>query len=343
MICPVCNRNIPDGSNFCPACAADLTKHRKQGGAHPQQPKQGQDPMMSQQQSGRYYPPQNQPPMQGQNPMLSQQQSGRYYPPQGQPAQGQDPMMSQQQSGRYYPPQGQPAQGQDPMMSQQYSGQYQPPQGQQQYPQQYQQQYPQQYQQQFGRGEGGIFEGITPRGKLFFACGGLVLLVVLVLLIVKLFGGGNGNLAQTPPPTIQPQATYADYRNIFDVQATEEPEVDPLDNFDLAIQPTSAPTPMPVFTLLKKGSKGEEVRRLQERLQLLGYMPATELLDGDYGQATVDAVRAFQLAVGLGTDGAAGPLTQEKLFSIHIDPSVGAGDSQQQQQQNNEETVNQPG
>lgn len=62
---------------------------------------------------------------------------------------------------------------------------------------------------------------------------------------------------------------------------------------------------------LKKGSKGEAVRQLQEDLKTLGYDPGT--VDGVYGTATVKAVRLFQSDNGLTVDGIAGMATQSAI------------------------------
>ncbi len=64
---------------------------------------------------------------------------------------------------------------------------------------------------------------------------------------------------------------------------------------------------------LRKGSKGDEVTRLQERLQELGYLETKP--DGIFGNDTVNAVKAFQRRNGLSADGQAGPLTQERLYA----------------------------
>lgn len=64
---------------------------------------------------------------------------------------------------------------------------------------------------------------------------------------------------------------------------------------------------------LRKGSKGDEVTRLQERLQELGYLEGKP--DGIYGNDTVNAVKAFQRRNGLSADGQAGPLTRERLYA----------------------------
>ena len=62
---------------------------------------------------------------------------------------------------------------------------------------------------------------------------------------------------------------------------------------------------------LKKGSQGEKVKELQRRLKELGYYK--DYVDGDYGDATVKAVKAFQKMNGLTEDGVAGSTTLKKL------------------------------
>ncbi|MGH9156162.1 MAG: peptidoglycan-binding protein [Acidimicrobiales bacterium] len=62
--------------------------------------------------------------------------------------------------------------------------------------------------------------------------------------------------------------------------------------------------------LLKREAKGDDVRRLQERLNAHG---AQLRVDGDFGASTEAAVRAFQQAGGLGVDGKVGPRTWAAL------------------------------
>ncbi len=89
----------------------------------------------------------------------------------------------------------------------------------------------------------------------------------------------------------------------------------------------AVPTAIPVFTptptttpltpenviVIRAGSMGEVVRRLQARLQELGYY--TSRLDGVYLTDDIEAVRAFQSANGLKVDGKAGYETQTALYS----------------------------
>jgi len=58
--------------------------------------------------------------------------------------------------------------------------------------------------------------------------------------------------------------------------------------------------------LLKVGSKGEDVKKLQEKLGLTA--------DGSFGPGTEKAVKAWQSANGLTADGIVGPGTWSKMF-----------------------------
>lgn len=89
--------------------------------------------------------------------------------------------------------------------------------------------------------------------------------------------------------------------------------------------PTPSPTPWfepsthvestksPAYSRLQKGSKGEEVEKLQKRLKELGYLSGSA--DGDYGNMTESAVKAFQESAGLSQTGVADSKTQDKLYS----------------------------
>ena len=60
------------------------------------------------------------------------------------------------------------------------------------------------------------------------------------------------------------------------------------------------------------GNQGEKVRLLQEKLSYLGFLDA-ELVTGRFGDATVEAVRAYQEASGLRVNGIANMNTQLRL------------------------------
>ena len=68
------------------------------------------------------------------------------------------------------------------------------------------------------------------------------------------------------------------------------------------------------YATLRNGDNGSAVRNLQHTLYELGYYDGK--IDGDYGQTTEDAVRAFQIQNKLSpVDGVAGNKTQQKLYS----------------------------
>ena len=112
----------------------------------------------------------------------------------------------------------------------------------------------------------------------------------------------------TPSPT--PSAIVETVTVFPDVEETVTPS------------PTVSVTPRPVPTItpntrayhnLQQGDRGTEVRRLQERLIELGYLPEGAA-DGAYGGQTRNAVRRFQYYNGLTQDGIAGRATQTNLF-----------------------------
>lgn len=59
--------------------------------------------------------------------------------------------------------------------------------------------------------------------------------------------------------------------------------------------------------LSKVGSRGDEVRRIQNKLKSLGFFNGT--VDGIYGTKTQSAVKKYQQSVGITADGIAGPKT----------------------------------
>lgn len=70
------------------------------------------------------------------------------------------------------------------------------------------------------------------------------------------------------------------------------------------------------FVTVKSGSKGEDVKTLQNRLKALGYKGKSgkELVaDGFFGAETEYALKSFQKKTSLVTDGIAGPVTWTKL------------------------------
>lgn len=68
--------------------------------------------------------------------------------------------------------------------------------------------------------------------------------------------------------------------------------------------------------LLKNGSEGDDVRELQKYLLELDYDLGKWGADGDFGDATEEAVRAFQKSYGLEVDGEYGSKSHAKLMDV---------------------------
>jgi N-acetylmuramoyl-L-alanine amidase len=78
-----------------------------------------------------------------------------------------------------------------------------------------------------------------------------------------------------------------------------------------------------VLYLRRPSQRGDDVRALQRRLNLLGFDPGRE--DGIFGDQTANAVRDFQVNVGLRPDGIVGPTTTEALDRLLAAPVSGFG------------------
>ncbi|MCQ2457207.1 MAG: peptidoglycan-binding protein [Clostridia bacterium] len=137
----------------------------------------------------------------------------------------------------------------------------------------------------------------------------------------------------TPEPTPAPTPTAIVSTTLPDVTATTvpEPAVTPAPE----TKETSAPaaeatmTPNPKYHILNTKTRGDHVRKLQERLIELGYL--TGKADGVYGNQTRKAVMEFQRYNGLSRDGVAGKITQTHLFE---DPNVVANPKKKAQATN---------
>lgn len=68
---------------------------------------------------------------------------------------------------------------------------------------------------------------------------------------------------------------------------------------------------------LKRGSRGELVKTLQNKLKTLGYYLA--IIDGDFGPITEKAVRLYQIDKKLNADGVVGNITWKSLFGSIIE------------------------
>jgi len=74
----------------------------------------------------------------------------------------------------------------------------------------------------------------------------------------------------------------------------------------------NVPSASSAYPVLKSGSQGTDVRKLQVRLAELGYYNGGA--DGIFGPSTEAAVKAFQRNNSLTADGAAGEQTQKRLY-----------------------------
>ena len=70
---------------------------------------------------------------------------------------------------------------------------------------------------------------------------------------------------------------------------------------------------VPEKNFLSRGDQGEQVKNLQKQLISLDYSCGDTGADGDFGEDTEKAVKAFQKEHDLASDGAAGPETIKKL------------------------------
>ncbi len=110
------------------------------------------------------------------------------------------------------------------------------------------------------------------------------------------------------------------YANAIEVAETQREDVDTTEpsNDEPMTEETPEPTeePAPVYDTLQKGSKGETVVKLQEKLIALGYLNGKA--DGDYGKGTAGAVEKFQSDEGLPVNGIADNDTQVRLNAKEI-------------------------
>ena len=129
---------------------------------------------------------------------------------------------------------------------------------------------------------------------------------VIVLVILAI---GLGFLLSRMIPTI------GEVQREMSLTPTPLPEIP--DSVMEVTRDPSAPTPDPV---LRTGSRGDEVKLLQEKLKSLGYY--TDEIDGQFGGATKNAVIEFQQANGLEADGMVGSETKAVLYSSDAKPKV---------------------
>ena len=72
--------------------------------------------------------------------------------------------------------------------------------------------------------------------------------------------------------------------------------------------------PASAGALIRQGSRGSDVIKIQQRLKELGYYSGS--IDGIYGSGSRSAVIRFQKDTGLTQDGIVGPATMAKMFAV---------------------------
>ena len=105
--------------------------------------------------------------------------------------------------------------------------------------------------------------------------------------------------------TVDGVAGHATLEKLYSLAGYDAPEA--------ASAPAETAPPASAYSKLQYGSKGNDVKSLQQALNLLGYQVRA---DGIYGEGTRSAVRAFQRSQGLSVDGIAGAATQRKLYEL---------------------------
>jgi peptidoglycan hydrolase-like protein with peptidoglycan-binding domain len=119
--------------------------------------------------------------------------------------------------------------------------------------------------------------------------------------------GGSGPTSRAPSTTTTEATTTT-----TTAPPTTTTTVPPETTTTLPPETTTTLPPDPAADgTLRLEESGDAVRALQQRLVDLGYWMGEP--DGTYGQLTRQAVMAFQKVEGLGRDGVAGPVTQERL------------------------------
>jgi hypothetical protein len=114
--------------------------------------------------------------------------------------------------------------------------------------------------------------------------GGLLAAVI----VAGAISGAGGDEASAPPESGDPVATVA----IGDEVGVVDPVAVPPESYEAVDQSGEAVVKVPLNGSLSKGSWGDDVRRVQERLAELAFDPGP--IDGQFGTLTTQAVWAFE-------------------------------------------------
>lgn len=167
-----------------------------------------------------------------------------------------------------------------------------------------------------------------------------IMISVILILLIAVFGISSANRRAAEQETLrtwqkESQITPVPTATVSGLRVTEGPDavytVRPVATEQITTYVSVSMTPVVLNqstpgpesvtdTVLSYGSKGEEVRQLQQRLKELGYLSGS--VDGDFGSGTRAAVKWFQQQHGLSVDGAAGKATKTLLFSADAQIAV---------------------
>ena len=75
------------------------------------------------------------------------------------------------------------------------------------------------------------------------------------------------------------------------------------------------------YYAVSKGTQGDDIQRIQQRLYELGYLASADLVTGNFGDSTEAAVLKLQEVNGLDQDGKVGQRTINLLYSDEIKPN----------------------
>ncbi|MEM1425139.1 MAG: peptidoglycan-binding protein [Cyanobacteria bacterium P01_H01_bin.130] len=120
------------------------------------------------------------------------------------------------------------------------------------------------------------------------------------------FLAGDGNFREDVRRPVNPEALP---------QQTQQNNAPPAATFGVPVNPTirsAGPRPVTSGRLLRYGMRSAEVGQLQTQLRSLGFFQGRS--DGNFGNNTLNAVKAFQQSRGLASDGVVGPNTRASLY-----------------------------
>lgn len=154
----------------------------------------------------------------------------------------------------------------------------------------------------------------------------------LVLLVIGLVNSSGDNTSTSPSVTptstvetlasIAPEVTIETTPTIEPTtfssieSTTSVPTSEPIVEQSITAAPTNTPVPTtdPTQYVLRQGDKNDDVRQLQKRLIVLGYLDGSA--DGDFGPKTEKAVLAYQKAAGITATGECDYYTYKSITSV---------------------------